>query len=336
MSAAATAVAAPTLLKQPATVQEETSALPAMASGPHLSEAVQEATAAGDAEMLPVPASQQHATALLGPGINSAFLSDGQSSPAAALHASEVPAEEEGGSSLQQEASTASVVAVAAAASTTVVASEWCADGRCSVSAVTAFATTDIAVLAGESNVQHAANERPARSEGVVPGQHSAGLVSVMAASSLAETVSSFAAGKTEDATAVQSMQAAPTDRQQSAAHEPAGSTGDAESQQLSSFTSQQCAAGDRTAGISDAASSQLSSVDSQQVGAELSDGSSGQQDGAATGDGPWSISAQGEQAAGSRDGNKDESSISMSLGPNVKQSVRRLEQIHAAMRNKA
>lgn len=342
MSTAATAVAASTLLKQPATAQEETSALPAMASGPHLSEAVHEAAAA-HAEMVPLPLSQQRATALPGPGINAAFLSGGQPSPAAALHASQVPAEEEGRSGLQQEASTASVVAVAAAASTTVVAADWCADatGLCSASVLSASTSKGIVALAGESNDQDAANGWPASSQGVVPGQHPAGLVSAMAASTLAEAVSSFAAGQTEDATAVQSMQAATTARQQSAASEQAGSTGDAGSCQLSSFTSQQDAAGDRTGGRRDAASSQLSSVDSQQVGAELSDGSCGQQGGAATGDGPWSFSAQGEQAAGGRDGNSAESplmmpSSSMSLGPNVKQSVRRLEQIHAAMRNKA
>ena len=336
MATAATAVAAPTLLKQPAMVQEQTSALPAMASGPHLSEAVQEATAAADAEMVPVPLSQQHASALSGPGINAAFLPGGHSSPTATLHASEVPVEEEG--ALQQEASTASVVAVAAAASTVVVASEWCADatGLCSASAISTSTNTGIAVVAGKLNDQDAGNVRPASSEGIVPGKPSAGLVSVTAASTLAEATSAFAAGKAEDATAVQSMQVAPTDRQLSAANEQAGTTGDSESSQLSSFTSQHYAADVRTDGTGDAASSQLSCAYSQQ----LPDKSSEQQGGAATDDGLGSNPAQGGQEAGGRNGNEDGSSLmpgsSMSLGPNVKQSVRRLEQIHAAMRNKA
>ena len=343
MVTAATAVAAPTLQKQPATVQEETSALPAMASGPHLSEAVQEATSAAGAGMVPVPLSQQYAIALPGPGINASFLSGGQPIPAAALPASEVPAEDGHESPLQQEASTASVVAVAAAASTVVVAADWCTDatGLCSASAVTASTSTGIAVVAGETNDQDAANEPPASSQGVVPGQSPAGLVSVTAASTSAEATSASAAGQAEDAAAVLSMQAVLKDRQQSAAIEQAGSTGDAELSQLSSFTSQQYAADNRADGTGDAASSQLSSVDSQQLGADLSDGSSEQQGGAATDDGPWSNPAQGEQAGGGRDGNEDGSSAMMpgsrmSLGPSVKQSVRRLEQIHTAMRNKA
>ena len=326
MSTAATDVATATLLKQPATAQEKTSALPAMVSGPHLSEAVQEATAAADAEMVPVPLSQQHATVLPGPGINGA-----------ALHASEVPAQEGGA---LPSAGTASLLAVASA---TTMAAAWCADagGHSSVSAVTASTTTAIAVLAGKKSDLYAANERPATSDVVMRGKSPAGLVNVMASSTLADAVSASAAGKAEDATAVQSMQAAPPDRQQCTANGQAGSRGDVESCQLSSFTSQQYAAGEETDDRIDAASSPLSSVDSQQMGPEFSDGSSEQQGGAATDDGPWSSLAEGKQAAGGRDGNEDESSLmmpgsSMSLGPNVKQSVRRLEQIHAAMRNGA
>ena len=325
MPTSTTAVAASTLLKQPATAQEDISPLP---TGPHLSEAVQEATAAADAEMVPVPLSQQHATILPGPGIN-----------AAALHASEVSAEE-GGGALQCESSTASV---AAFASTTTVAAAWCADamGLCSKSAVTASTTAGIAVLAGESNDQDVANDWPASSHAVVPGKSAAGLVSVMAASSVADAMSVFAADKAENVTAVQSMQAAPTDKQLSSANGQAGSTGDPELCQLLSLTSQQYAASNGKGNGRDAASSQLSSVDSQQVGAELSEGSNEQQGGAATDDEHWSGLAEGEQAANGGDVDKDESApimpgSSMSLGPNVKQSVRRLEQIHAALRSKA
>lgn len=256
MDTTATAVAASTPLKQPATTQEEDSALPALTSGPHLSQAVQEATAAADAEMVAVPVSQQHETTLSGPGINAAFLSSSNSSSPAALHASETPAEEqEGGGALPKEGSTASVVAVTAvAANATVVLQQW-------------------------------------------------------------------------------------EDRQQPAVVEHADSANSADSSQLTSFTSQQ--SDGRTVSTGDADSSQSSSDNSQQVQAQLSDRGGEQQAEAAADAGPWSIPAQGQQAANSRDGSEDESSVmmpgsSVSMGPSVKQSVRRLEQLHAAMRDKA
>lgn len=259
MPTATTAVVVATLPKQLATTPEETSALPALTSGPRLSEAVQEATAAADAEMVAVPESQQHQTNLPGPGINAAFLLSSNSSSPAALHASEMPAEEqEGGGALQQEGrSTASVVAVTAvAASATVVVQQW-------------------------------------------------------------------------------------EDRQQTVANAQAGSTHSAESSQLSSFTSQQSAGDGRTDSTGDADSRQSSSVNSQLVQAQISDRGGEQQADAAADAGPWSIPAQGQQAANSRDGSEDESSVMVpgsivSMGPSVKQSVRRLEQLHAAMRDKA
>lgn len=245
---------AATLLKQ---CEEETSALPPLTSGPHLSQAVQEATAAADAEMVAVPESQQHETTLPGPGINAAFLPSSDSSSPAALPASEVPAEErEGRGALRQDGSTASVVAVTAVAASATVVVQQCED------------------------------------------------------------------------------------RQQPVADGQAGSTHSVDSGQLSSFTSQQSAA-DGTDSTGDADSSQSSSVSSQQAQAHLSDRGGEQQEDAATNAGPWSIPAQGQQAANSRDGSEDESSVmipggSVSMGPSVKQSVRRLEQMHAAMRDKA
>ena len=334
MATTATAVVISPMLEQSAKVQEHTPVPAALTSGQHLSEAIQEATAA-DAEMVPVPLNEQHVTALPGPGVNAPCLPGGQSSITSAPPTAEVPAAKEEEDVLQLEASTASVVAVAASA--TAVASEQSADvsGLLSVSAFTAAAaTTAVVAVAADNSHQDAADARPTSSEAVVAGASQAGLVSIMAAAStLAEAPAAVAAeGEVCGATA---DSAAPRSRQQSVADGQAGSTGDdAESSLLSDFT----ASDEHTDSTGDEESSRQSSVTSQHPRAQQSDGA--QQAGVATDDEPWSISAQGQHAADSRGNNEDESSSlasgsGMSVLPNVKQSVRRLEDIHAAMRKK-
>ena len=106
----AAAVATDTIAKLPAKDPGGVVQVAAMASGPHLPEAISEATAT-EAEMVSVPLAEQHATALSDAGINAAYLNDSTASPAAAEALSSSK------DALLVESRTLSVVAVATASS---------------------------------------------------------------------------------------------------------------------------------------------------------------------------------------------------------------------------
>lgn len=299
IAAVATAVASPTLLEQPVAAQEASLDKAELTSGPHLSEAVKEATAA-DGEMVPVPVSQQRVTSLTGPGINAAFL-PGQYGSAEARPATDLPPAE---GALQETPTTAAVVAVATA-NATVAASEQSADDRrfSVASATTAATVVAVTAVAGGDKHQDAATARESSSEVTVPGTSQAELLSIMAASSLASAAATHEANeRLGSVIAGGSLQAEPADE--------AGSRGDVESNQLSGFTSQPAAA--------------------LQTGPE-------QQAGAAAGDEPWSILSRGQQhGATEAESCVRTTSSNPVVMPSVKQSVSRLEELHAAMRSKA
>lgn len=304
IAAVTTAAFTPPLLEQPTTMNEGIADKAELASGPHLSEAIREATAA-DCHMVAVPVSSQHVRTLTDPGINAAFL-PGQSSISAAP---QVPAE---GPEQEPPPTIAAVVAVAG--STTVVASERSGDdtGLAMVSGVTAATASAVFAVAGGDNNQDVATASATRSEVATPGTSQPGLVSITAASSLATAAATYEAeGGLGSAITEESLQAAPGNKLP-AADEQAGSPRDEELSQLSSLTSQPAKA--------------VHSDSEQQAGIA-----------AAGGDESWRIPAQGQQPGAS----EDESGLMMSSSsgppvmPSVKQSVSRLEKLHAAMRNK-
>lgn len=306
IAAVTTAATTPPLLEQPTSVQEGTLDKDKLTSGPHLSEAIREATATG-CQMVAVPVSSQHVRALTDPGINAAFLPR-QSSTSAAP---QVPAEK-----AEQGPSPTTAAVVAVAGSTTMVASEQSGDdtGLAMASVATAATASSVIAVAGGDNNQDVATASLTSSEVVVPGTSQLGLVSIMAASTLAAAADTHEVeGGLGSARAGESLQPAPSDRLL-AADDKAGSTGDVELCPLSSSTSQPAEA--------------VQADSEQQAGIAA----------AAGGDESWSIPAQGQQPGAS----KDESGVMMSSSsgppvmPSVKRSVSRLEKLHAAMRNKA
>ena len=306
MATTATAVAAAP--KQPVAAQEVAADEAVMVSGPHLPEAIGKANT-GEAEMIPVPVAEQRVTALAGPGINAAFL-PGSSESAMITTAAEAPRTEDG---LPVQSHTASSVAViTTAASATLVASEQSADnaGHASASVMSAAAAvTSVAVVAASSREcdQNTADGTPKVSDKASSHIWSES-VSPMATAMRAESsFRSQADNLDAPAAAAVAMQQAQPSVQQFTADEQADSLASAGSSLQQPGTS----------------SGQVSSTLAQQsIQAEVEAGEDG--------------GSSGEQTA---DGKQSKPLVPLDrdapLLPSVKQSVLRLEQMHAAMRNK-
>lgn len=285
-----------------------------MVSGPHLPEAIGEATA-GKAEMIPVPAAEQHATALTDPGINAAFLTSSLDTAATPVVA-EVPGAEV--ALPVQSRAASSVPVITTAASATLVASKQHADEKGYASASiksAAAAVTSVAVVAasGSECDQNTAGGMPKISDKASSDTLWSDAVSATATAMHAESSFRSQAGGV-DAPAVEPlvMQQGQSSMQQPTAAEQAealANTGSSLQQKTPS------------SGLISSTPAQQSPQPADETGVVRS--------------------ISGEQClSDSKDAKQSRllvpSDSNAPLLPSVKQSVLRLEQMHAAMRSKA
>lgn len=307
MATTATAVAASPPPEQPLTAVNNNVDGVAMVSGPRLPQAVSEATAS-EAEMIAVPISEQLVMSLPGPGINAAFLSASSHLPTAAADEGTTAVNDK---PILVQSRTASVVATKVIAAGAAVEPANTA-GLSTASMASAVAAVTSTVVSGSSNGQNAITAMHVSTSSV--SQLTQQSESVSAAAMMpAESSEGFESGKADLSVAEPLLlQHAEVAGQQPTEAEPAKGMQD------------------------DCSNMMVASLSSEQIRAQQSFGyhHAGLQANA-NGDG---VSGHELQIADSQ--NEDVPSLKMSGTSlpllSVKQSVMRLEQLHADMRSKA